>query len=793
MTDKTVAVRLLANITQYQAAMVQAAAATRSVTGGMGAMARTTAANQKALSGFGRDVGLINPKLVGAAGLAYGLKTTASAAIDWESAFAGVRKTVDATETELAGLERGLRNMAMQIPVAATELAGIGEAAGQLGIKTENIEKFTRVMADLGVATNLSGEQAATTLARLANITQMSQDDFDRLGSTIVHLGNNLETTEAEIADMALRLAGAANVVGLSEADILGLAGALSSVGLRSEEAGSSISRVLMDMQTEVETGGEKLAGFAEVAGMSADEFARAFRDDAAGAFNAFVMGLGRVVESGEGATQILDELSLSDVRVTRALLNLAGSGDKLTESLDLANGAWADNVALAKEAAQRYGTTESKMRMAKNAVNELKIGLGEGLTPAIGAAADALNDFLSIDVRGTPLATTLGEAFVQAPGGLFQMLNAKRANTPGWWDDLQRGALSAATFGIVSPFAADPTSGYTDRLAGQQDQARQNRADEAASARLQGLADRYNGVNAAADQAARKVAGFATAQEELSHWVELANGEIAHQVNLLREQYADPVLDFVDAVGAVQEAQAEWTKTVEEHGAESTEAAHASRAVFEALLNLQVASDSAAGRFGDVNDMLAQMRQQGLLTGEQADALAGLIAAARSEAEQWEGTYTQRLETESDTSGLEQIIAKAAEAVAALRSVGRAASLTGSGAVVHVNRGPGGITSFHGGGEITSATPGWLPGMRPDERLIKAQVGETVLPAGAHVTSADQGGGSRQLDRLAAAVEQLLTRSPNMFDIDLAVTTDTRRAGEHVMRHLRDLEEAVP
>ena len=115
--------------------------------------------------------------------------------VEWESAFAGVRKTVDMTEEEFAALEETLLSMSTQIPLTAAEIAGIAEAAGQLGIKNENIEEFTRVMADLGVATNMSSEQAATALARLANVTGMAQEDFDRLGSTIVALGNNMATS----------------------------------------------------------------------------------------------------------------------------------------------------------------------------------------------------------------------------------------------------------------------------------------------------------------------------------------------------------------------------------------------------------------------------------------------------------------------------------------------------------------------------------------------------------------------------------------------------------------------
>lgn len=159
----------------------------------------------------------------------------AKSAIDFESAFAGVRKTVDASEADMRKLESGIRDMAKEMPTAATEIAGVAEAAGQLGIKTPSILGFTKTMVMLGDSTNMSAEEAATSLARLANITGMSQDDFDKLGSTIVALGNNMATTESEITNMGLRLAGAGKQVGLTEPQIMSFAAALSSVGIEAE------------------------------------------------------------------------------------------------------------------------------------------------------------------------------------------------------------------------------------------------------------------------------------------------------------------------------------------------------------------------------------------------------------------------------------------------------------------------------------------------------------------------------------------------------------------------------
>lgn len=304
--------------------------------------------------------------------------------IDFESAFAGVRKTVDASEQELAALRDGIRDMAKEIPAAATEIAGVAEAAGQLGIEVPNILSFTRTMIDLGEATNLSAEQAATSLARLANITQMPQTEFDRLGSTIVALGNNLATTEAEIVEMGLRLAGAGKQVGLTEAQILGLAGALSSVGIEAQAGGSAFSRVMVDMQLAVETGSERLEQFAQVAGMSASEFQRAFKEDAAGAIIAFIQGLATAEERGMSAIAVLDEMGITEIRLRDALLRAAGAGDLFNESIQIGTQAWEENTALTTEAEQRYGTTASQLELLRNKLEDAGIELGDKLTPIL-------------------------------------------------------------------------------------------------------------------------------------------------------------------------------------------------------------------------------------------------------------------------------------------------------------------------------------------------------------------------------------------------------------------------
>ena len=350
------------------------------------------------------------------------LVTSAKSAIDFESAFTGVEKTVDGPEQQMAELKQGIRDMAKEIPSSTTEISAVAEAAGQLGIKTENILSFSKAMIDLGNSTNLSAEEAASQLARFANIMQMSQEDFDKLGSSIVDLGNNFATTEADIVDMAMRLAGAGKQVGLSEGQVLGLATALSSVGIEAEMGGSAISKAMVKMQNAVEQGGTELntvlkktgkslrdlelmsandsmgfkelsqsigmtstevkqlitAGtnledFAKISEMTTEQFKKAWKEDAAGALSAFIKGLGDAESKGESAITMLSEMGLTEVRLRDSLLRAANAGNLFNEALETGTKAWEDNTSLSNEANKRYGTLKSKIEIVVNKLKDFK------------------------------------------------------------------------------------------------------------------------------------------------------------------------------------------------------------------------------------------------------------------------------------------------------------------------------------------------------------------------------------------------------------------------------------
>ena len=321
--------------------------------------------------------------IVGAFGASF------KAAVDWETALTGVQKTVNATDEEYAQLAKNIQKMATETASSKEEIAGVMEISGQLGVEgVENLTNFTETMIMLGDTTNLTAEEAATNLARFMNITGEGTENVDKIGSAIVELGNNFATSESEIVQMATRMASAGTIAGLTSTDILGLATAMSSVGIQAEAGGTAMAQSLKTLAQSVadfENGStEDLESIANIANMSAEEFARTWQNEPMKALEAFIVGLGSLDEKGENALLVLDELGLGGIRQSNMLQSLALASGLLGDAVETSSKAYEENNALSAEAEKRYGTMAAKMSQLKERFKDVGISIGEILMPYV-------------------------------------------------------------------------------------------------------------------------------------------------------------------------------------------------------------------------------------------------------------------------------------------------------------------------------------------------------------------------------------------------------------------------
>lgn len=374
-------------------------------------------------------------------------KSMYGAATDYESAFAGVRKTTEATEEEYQALYDGMLQLSeTETSVGFVDLAGIMEMAGQLGVAEEELLGFTKTYADLQESTNIQGGEGAADLQRFLNLTEQSTQNVARVGGVIVELGNNFATTESEILAMATRMASTGDLAGFTSTEILALSAALSSAGINAEAGGSAAGKLMKSMQLAAELGAdaydllggtygnavdfsyfisskENLLGvaqelgvttdyveqlgqswldmekFAQVSGKTADQFRTDWADNPAQSMLDFFVGLGNLDASGQqSALSMLNEMGITEIRLSNLVAAMAGNSDLYSQALQMAYDAYMQDVdvnALAVEAGKRYSTQESQNAMLGNKLQNTMADFGGNLVTALQPALDCVNGLL--------------------------------------------------------------------------------------------------------------------------------------------------------------------------------------------------------------------------------------------------------------------------------------------------------------------------------------------------------------------------------------------------------------
>ncbi|MCW6701519.1 phage tail tape measure protein [Anaerococcus sp. NML200537] len=398
--------------------------------------------------GSGLTKGLTLP--LGAAFAAAGKKFA-----DFEQGLVGVGKTTGLAGEDLKDFGNEISKMSSEIPASTTDLLQLAETAGQLGIhgKSDLLE-FTKVMAEMGSATNLAGEEGAKSLARFANIMGLDVGkNVRQVGNAIVRLGNNFATSEGEIMEMSKRLAASGRLVGVTTPGVLALATAMSSVGINAEAGGTAMSTIMkklgdyavgnkgrideLNKKLEgsgytieklydlIDRGGDnvsellygvankigmtkkelkstviaaaegemKLKKLAEVSGMSADKFSEAWRKDPMIAIQSFMKGLDDLQKSGGEMSQVLDELGIRGIRETNAVKSLAQNNELLADAIMQANDAYMYGNDLAEEAAQAWDTLSSKLKMLRSTLGNIAKDIFSTVAPTIKELVTKLND----------------------------------------------------------------------------------------------------------------------------------------------------------------------------------------------------------------------------------------------------------------------------------------------------------------------------------------------------------------------------------------------------------------
>lgn len=388
-----------------------------------------------------------NVALLGAGLLALAL-VPAKVAIDFERDFANVARTVNGAGEEI---KAQLISLSEQIPVTFKDITDIAALGGQLGIEKDSIVDFTTVVAKLTATTNLSAEAAGTALGRFQSLFGLRGDQLELLASSILRVGVTSVATETQITNIATQIAGIGRFAGLTVPQVVGLAGALASIGIAPELARGTITRIFSQMNLAVSKGGTTLQGFAKIAGVSADEFAASFGTERFGPlFDQFVKGLSDTALTGGNAVLALNDLGITSVRDIPLLLRMSQAFDVVTSANKNATIGWKSAATLNEQYNKIADTTAAKVQVLGNSFQGLLASMGGGTTGPFKAVVEGLTDMLRsfTELNNNPVSATvlgIGAVFLALAGvltlvfagglratagiiGLIQSLNALNA-----------------------------------------------------------------------------------------------------------------------------------------------------------------------------------------------------------------------------------------------------------------------------------------------------------------------------------------------------------------------------
>lgn len=327
-------------------------------------------------------------------------------ASDIDSAYRDMRKTVNGTEEDFVALRDAAIDFSMTNVTSADQILSIQAIGGELGVATKDLQTFSETVSNLDVATNINAEDAAADLGQLSNIlNDLNGDTMPNFADALVRLGNNGASTESQIADISSRMGAMASIVGMTTPEILAWSSTIASTGQGAEAAGTAISNTIRDIETAVAKGGDDLQAFADVAGMSAKDFASAWESSPSDAMYAFIQGLNRIEDDGGSALVTLSELGINAARQTQTIQGLMqminGTSDGVTSladnlrmSEDAWNGVsdeWGEAGDAAREAGKKAEGFSGSIQILQNTAQALAAEFGESLAPAIKLLTDIL------------------------------------------------------------------------------------------------------------------------------------------------------------------------------------------------------------------------------------------------------------------------------------------------------------------------------------------------------------------------------------------------------------------
>lgn len=339
-------------------------------------------AKQKASANWSQAVSNLAGTAMKTAVLAAPLVGATKAAMDFESEMAEIRKVVDFdTPEQFKQMGQDILDLSTKMPMAASGIAKIVAAGGQAGIAKEDLLEFAQDAVKMGVAFDLTADQAGDMMAKWRSAFDLNQDGVVALADKINYLGNTTAASAPLISDVVTRIGPLGEIGGVASGEIAALGATMIQTGTKSDVAATGIKNLILGMSIGEKATKSQAAAFQQL-GFDAADMAKRMQTDAKGAildvFHA-IQALPKDQQAGV-LKDLFGEESIGAISPLLSKLYL------LEDNFNKVSDATKYGGSVDAEYAARCETTANQMYLFKNSMTAVAIEIGSALLPAINS-----------------------------------------------------------------------------------------------------------------------------------------------------------------------------------------------------------------------------------------------------------------------------------------------------------------------------------------------------------------------------------------------------------------------
>lgn len=347
----------------------------RRIQGSLASLNRQTSSAMAPLRGIGGQLLAFG---AGYIGVSKGISSTVGAAMDFESAFADVRKVVDASDAQFEVMGRSIRKMSTELPMASTEIAALFAAAGESGIATNELKSFAEMASRVGIAFDMSASDAGESLAKLKTQFGLSVAETGDLADAVNHLSNNMASKSSEITTFLLKVGSLSEMAGFAKEEVAALGSAMIAAGAQPEVAATAMQNVAKKM-TAGSLAKKEQRDVAKMLGLDLPTLSKEMQKDAPGAVKKVLKAISK--QSKDKHISLLSGFFGDEAK---AFAPLIANTELMDKALDSVADKSKYTGSAFREFTARADTTANALQILRNKIGYVFEDIGLSWLPAL-------------------------------------------------------------------------------------------------------------------------------------------------------------------------------------------------------------------------------------------------------------------------------------------------------------------------------------------------------------------------------------------------------------------------